>query len=129
MTVSLAVLLGRLRRRSAGAASRHGGLRPALARRGDVAVIALIVAIIALMVLPIPLLLLDLLIAVNIAASICLLMMAVYVPQAVSLTTTSGCSITSCAAPRCVSSTCAAIRSNAGPRCWTCCRKRTCSRR
>jgi type III secretion protein V len=52
-----------------------------------VAVIGLIVAIIALMVLPIPLVLLDLLIAVNIAASICLLMMAVYVPSAVALTT------------------------------------------
>jgi type III secretion protein V len=58
-----------------------------ITQRGDVAVIALIVSIIALMVLPIPVLLLDLLIAINIAASICLLMMAVYVPSAVSLTT------------------------------------------
>lgn len=80
------ILLERLRG-SLGARPRRGAWGPALARRGDVAVIALIVAIIALMVLPIPLLLLDLLIAINIAASICLLMMAVYVPQAVSLTT------------------------------------------
>jgi type III secretion protein V len=58
-----------------------------LAQRGDALVIGLIVAIIALMVLPIPLVVLDLLIAVNIAASVCLLMMAVYVPSAVSLTT------------------------------------------
>jgi type III secretion protein V len=53
----------------------------------DVALIALVVAILALIVLPLPVFLLDLLIGVNIAMSIMLLMLAVYVPSTLALST------------------------------------------
>jgi type III secretion protein V len=58
-----------------------------LTRRGDIAVVVLLAAVVALMILPMPVLVLDLLIAINIAASICLLMLAIYVPSAVALST------------------------------------------
>ncbi len=71
-----------------------GGWRGALTtaaalitRRGDLAVVALVIAVIALMVLPIPPALLDTLIAINIAASIGLLMLAVYVKSPLALST------------------------------------------
>jgi type III secretion protein V len=56
-------------------------------KRGAVVLILLIVAIIALMVLPVPFFILDLLIAINIAVSISLLMLAIYVPSASGLST------------------------------------------
>jgi type III secretion protein V len=58
-----------------------------LAHRGDIAVILLLISIISLFVLPIPTALLDLLIGLNIAASIGLLMLSIYVPSAVGLST------------------------------------------
>jgi type III secretion protein V len=58
-----------------------------LAYRGDIAVVLLILTIIALFVLPLPTELLDFLIAVNIASSVGLLMMAIYVPTSVGLST------------------------------------------
>lgn len=58
-----------------------------LSSRGDIALVALVVAIIALMVLPMPPALLDTLIALNIAASVGLLMLAIYVPSASGLST------------------------------------------
>jgi type III secretion protein V len=58
----------------------------AIARRGDLVIVALLVTIIGLMVLPIPPLLLDLFIAISIASSVALLMMSVYVPSPVALT-------------------------------------------
>ena len=58
-----------------------------LAQRGDVLVVAVVVSVIVLMVLPVPLALLDMLIAVNISASVGLLMLAIYVPSAAGLST------------------------------------------
>lgn len=61
-------------------------LRAAM-EHGDVALVALIVAVIALLVLPLPTVLLDVLIATNLAASIGLLMLSLYVPSALGLST------------------------------------------
>ena len=58
-----------------------------LARRGDLAAAAVIVAAIALLVVPLPTPLLDGLIATNLAASIGLLMLSMYVPSALGLST------------------------------------------
>jgi type III secretion protein V len=58
-----------------------------LARRGDLAAVAVIVVVIALMVVPLPTPLLDGLIATNLAASIALLMLSMYVPSALGLST------------------------------------------
>jgi type III secretion protein V len=58
-----------------------------LAGRSDVMLALLIVAVIALFVLPLPTFLLDILIATNLAASIALLMLSVYVPSALGLLT------------------------------------------
>jgi type III secretion protein V len=80
-------LIARLRLAGGAFASRDtSAWRTGIARRGDLAIVALIVTIIALMVLPIPLLLLDFFIAISIASSVALLMMSVYVPSPVSLT-------------------------------------------
>ena len=59
----------------------------ALARQGNLAVAGLIVAVIALLVLPLPTPLLDALIATNLAVSIALLMLSVYIPSALGLST------------------------------------------
>ncbi|MGH8239774.1 MAG: FHIPEP family type III secretion protein, partial [Steroidobacteraceae bacterium] len=59
----------------------------ALARRGDLALAALIIAVIALLILPMPTPILDTLIAVNLAASIALLMLSLYIPSALGLST------------------------------------------
>jgi type III secretion protein V len=61
-------------------------LQGQLARRGDLAIVALIVMIIALMVLPIPAALLDMMLAISIASSVALLMISIYVPSPVALT-------------------------------------------
>jgi type III secretion protein V len=58
-----------------------------LAQRGDALIIVLVVAIVALMILPIPLAILDMLIALNIALSIGLMMLAIYVPSGVGIST------------------------------------------
>jgi type III secretion protein V len=60
---------------------------PQISRRGDIAVIAFVVAVIIGMVLPIPIGLLDFLIVINISASVALLMLSVYVPSATALST------------------------------------------
>jgi type III secretion protein V len=59
----------------------------ALARQGNLALAALVIAVIALLVLPLPTPLLDALIATNLAASIALLMLSVYIPSALGLST------------------------------------------
>jgi type III secretion protein V len=56
-------------------------------RRGDLAMAAVIVAVIALMVVPLPTPLLDGLIATNLAVSVALLMLSMYVPSALGLST------------------------------------------
>jgi type III secretion protein V len=58
-----------------------------LARRGDMVMAVVIVAVIALLVIPLPTPLLDGLIATNLAASIALLMLSMYVPSALGLST------------------------------------------
>ena len=58
-----------------------------LARRGDLLLAAIVIAVIGLMVIPLPTLLLDGLIATNLAASIALLMLSMYVPSALGLST------------------------------------------
>lgn len=57
------------------------------ARQNDLVLAGLLVAIVALFVLPLPTPLLDLLIAANLAASLVLLIVAMYVPSALSLST------------------------------------------
>jgi type III secretion protein V len=57
----------------------------ALARRGDLVLAALVIAVISLLVVPLPTFLLDMLIATNLAVSISLLMLAVYIPSALGL--------------------------------------------
>jgi type III secretion protein V len=56
-------------------------------RQNDLALAGLLVAIVALFVLPLPTPLLDLLIATNLAVSLVLLIVAMYVPSALSLST------------------------------------------
>jgi type III secretion protein V len=58
-----------------------------LARRSDILLVLFVVAIIALMIAPIPVALLDALIAINIAISICLLMLSIYVQSPGALST------------------------------------------
>jgi type III secretion protein V len=67
-----------------------GGLRDLLGtagRHNDLLLAGLLVAIVALFVLPLPTPLLDLLIASNLAISLVLLIVAMYVPSALSLST------------------------------------------
>jgi type III secretion protein V len=67
-----------------------GGLRDLLrnaGRHNDLLLAGLLVAIVALFVLPLPTPLLDLLIACNLAISLVLLIVAMYVPSALSLST------------------------------------------
>lgn len=58
-----------------------------LARRGDLLLAAVVIAVIGLLVIPLPTLLLDGLIATNLAASIVLLMLSMYVPSSLGLST------------------------------------------
>jgi type III secretion protein V len=62
-------------------------LSQVLTRHGDAGLVLLMVAVIALLVLPLPTVLLDGLIATNLAASISLLMLSLYVPSALGLST------------------------------------------
>ncbi|QGZ65823.1 type III secretion system export apparatus subunit SctV [Paraburkholderia acidisoli] len=54
---------------------------------GEIALLALIVAMISLMILPLPTLLIDILLSFNLAISVTLLMITLYVPSIVSLST------------------------------------------
>ena len=66
---------------------RLRGLLGAAGRHNDMVLAGLLVVIVALFVLPLPTPLLDLLIATNLAASLVLLIVAMYVPSALSLST------------------------------------------
>jgi type III secretion protein V len=66
---------------------RLDGLLQALARRNDLLLAATIVAVVSLMVFPLSPFALDSLIAVNLAASVALLMLALYIPSALGLST------------------------------------------
>lgn len=70
--------------------SSSGRLRTLLAvsrRQNDLLLAAMLVAIVALFVLPLPTALLDMLIATNLAVSVVLLIVSMYVPSALSLST------------------------------------------
>ena len=73
--------------RPAGLAGWAALLTPRLTPRGDLALLGLLMAIIALLVLPVPAALLDGLIALNIALSIGLLMLSMYVGSSLGLST------------------------------------------
>jgi type III secretion protein V len=70
-----------------GKLSTRGRWRALGGRHGDLVLAALLVVIVALFVLPLPTSLLDLLIATNLAISLVLLIVAMYVPSALSLST------------------------------------------
>jgi type III secretion protein V len=75
---------------SAASKANGGAKRPILdliARHNHFALTALVMAVISLMVLPLPTLLLDTLIAINISISLALLMLSMYVPSALGLST------------------------------------------
>lgn len=78
---------------SSSAPSREAGANPLvrvqkfIAKNQDVVLVALIVAVIALMIFPLPFPVLDGLIAFNIAISLTLLMSAIYVPEALAMST------------------------------------------
>ena len=66
---------------------RAGDVRTLLARHSDLALAGLVVAIVGMMIVPLPTPLLDLLIAVNIAAAVVLLLVAIYVSDALKIAT------------------------------------------
>ena len=66
---------------------RAGDVRGLLARYSDLALAGLVVAIVGMMIVPLPTPLLDLLISVNIAAAVVLLLVAIYVSDALKIAT------------------------------------------
>jgi type III secretion protein V len=75
------------RRSGAATASGLAALARGAGRQSDLALAALLVAIVALFVLPLPTALLDFLITANLAISVALLIVVMYVPNALSLST------------------------------------------
>jgi type III secretion protein V len=63
------------------------GIAAALNRHNDIALAVLVVAVISLMILPLSPIVLDTLIAANLAASVTLLMLSLYIPSALGLST------------------------------------------
>jgi type III secretion protein V len=66
---------------------RAGDVRTLLTRYADLALAALVVSIVGMMIVPLPTFLLDLLISVNIAAAVTLLLVAIYVTDALKIAT------------------------------------------
>jgi type III secretion protein V len=66
---------------------RAGDVRGLLSRYADLALAGLVVSIVGMMIVPLPTLLLDLLISVNIAAAVTLLLVAIYVSDALKIAT------------------------------------------
>ncbi|HMF41313.1 MAG TPA: flagellar biosynthesis protein FlhA [Polyangia bacterium] len=66
---------------------RAGDVRTLLARHSDLALAGLVVAIVGMMIVPLPTPLLDLLISVNIATGVVLLLVAIYVSDALKIAT------------------------------------------
>jgi len=64
---------------------RAGDVRGLLARHADLALAALVVSIVGMMIVPLPTFLLDLLICVNIAIAVTLLLLSIYVGQALKI--------------------------------------------
>ncbi len=65
----------------------RGDVRELLGRHSDIALAALVVAIVAMMIVPLPTLLLDVLISLNIAVGVTLLLVAIYVSEALKIAT------------------------------------------
>ena len=76
-----------LKRRLGGLAQslQQGDLEAVLGRYSEVLLTLLVITIIAIMIVPIPTLLMDLLLSANMAAAITVLMICLYVPDALSL--------------------------------------------
>jgi type III secretion protein V len=72
---------------SLGGSLRTGDVRALLTRYADLALAALVVSIVGMMIVPLPTPLLDLLISVNIAAAVTLLLVAIYVSDALRIAT------------------------------------------
>jgi type III secretion protein V len=66
---------------------RSGDVRALFARYSDLALAALVVLIVGMMIVPLPTFLLDLLISLNIAAAVILLLVAIYVSDALRIAT------------------------------------------
>jgi len=66
---------------------RAGDVRTLLTRYSDLALAGLVVAIVGMMIVPLPTPVLDLLISVNIAAGVVLLLVAIYVSDALKIAT------------------------------------------
>lgn len=66
---------------------REGDIRALLSRHSDLALAALVVSIVGMMIIPLPTLLLDLLISLNIAVAVTLLLISVYVADALRIAT------------------------------------------
>jgi len=66
---------------------RAGDVRTLLTRHADLALAALVVSIVGMMIVPLPTFLLDLLICVNIAIAVTLLLLSIYVGQALKIAT------------------------------------------
>jgi type III secretion protein V len=66
---------------------RTGDVRALLSRHADLALAALVVAIVGMMIVPLPTPVLDLLISINLAAAVTLLLVALYVGDALKIAT------------------------------------------
>lgn len=66
---------------------RAGDVRTLLGRYADLALAVIVVSIVGMMIVPLPTFLLDLLISVNIAAAVTLLLVAIYVTDALKIAT------------------------------------------
>jgi len=66
---------------------RDGDIRDLLSRHADLGLAALVVSIVAMMIIPLPTLLLDLLISLNITAAVTLLLISIYVTDALRIAT------------------------------------------
>jgi type III secretion protein V len=65
----------------------RGDLRAAVGRYSDIALAAVVVLIVGMMIVPLPTLLLDVLISLNIAVGVTLLLLAIYVSDALKIAT------------------------------------------
>jgi len=66
---------------------RGGDVRAVLSRHADLVLAALVVAIVGMMIVPLPTPVLDLLISVNLAVAVTLLLVALYVGDALKIAT------------------------------------------
>ncbi|MDX2023845.1 MAG: flagellar biosynthesis protein FlhA [Deltaproteobacteria bacterium] len=66
---------------------RQGDLRAVMGRYADVALAAVVVLTVAVMIVPLPTLLLDVLVTANIAAAVVLLLVSIYVTEALRIAT------------------------------------------